>query len=851
MFLPSIAAFLVGLVLGAFLPYLPLLILSLAILASGASTILERVGRLTVRLGVLLCASLAAGVLYWTVFAWATAGSPLAEVAGPDPVLVVGQVVEPVRYAPDRAIVVLDVRGLRKAGQGEAAGGGQQARGRVRLTWREPDLTLKPGDSVSFTTRLRPPSGTVNPGGFDYGAYLRRQGVDAVAFLAGPGQIVRRPEDPASLRWGLWRTSEGWRAQIRRAAIATLQGPALGIYLGIIVGDSGYLTQTVRDAFMATGTVHILSISGSHLGLIAFLSFWIVKGACRLLPASWFLALTRRVTPTRLAAALTALPVSFYTLLAGAEVATVRSLIMILLFLLAVWLGREEQLVLTLAFAALIILLHDPRALFDISFQLSYCSVLALALVLRWRVRRDEAPAADSSGTSRMARWLRGYGWITGGVTLATAPLVAYHFNQVAWLGLVANLIVVPLAGFLLVPLGLGSAVWILLSGRESLAAGWLNQTCLDLLSQVVTWIARVPGAEWHVASPAIPAVAAFYVMLALALRTAGSQTIRGISTLGLTLLLGWWIWSPRPASDGDTVRVAFLDVGQGDACVLELPDGRVILIDGGAVHETLDMGRAVVAPYLWDRGIRSLDAVIGTHPQLDHVGGLAGVLRSFRVSRFWSNGVQRNEPFYRRLMEALRDRGVSERVAESGQEFLDEGPCRILALNPPPRSGGNLVVESGSALNNLSIVTRLDCGPHSFLFTADVEAEALARLLARRDSSRARVLKVPHHGARSSLDEQWIERSGAEVAIVSVGSRNPYGHPAPEVLTAYEKRGIRMYRTDRDGAVTVVARLSSSPFEVRRARELVPRPVPVNRSMWIAERENLRRFWEQWRGTI
>ncbi|GIW53976.1 MAG: hypothetical protein KatS3mg082_0380 [Nitrospiraceae bacterium] len=223
----------------------------------------------------------------------------------------------------------------------------------------------------------------------------------------------------------------------------------------MIVGEQGYLSPEARDTFMAAGVVHILSISGSHLGLISILCFWAVKRLCLVLPRHMVAcASPLRVTPTRLAAAVTVAPVTFYTALAGAEVATVRSLVMILVFLAAVWLGRDKQLLSALALAALLILCHDPRALFDISFQLSYLSVLAIALVL--------SPAPDSQpDTARPEfqpmKWLergRESVRITGAVTLVTLPLVAYYFNQVAWVGLIANLIVVPLAGLALVPSG-------------------------------------------------------------------------------------------------------------------------------------------------------------------------------------------------------------------------------------------------------------------------------------------------------------------------------------------------------------------------------------------------------------
>ena len=851
MLLSVTVAFLLGLMLGSYLPFLPSVILFTLTIAALFLTYLEHRGRLTTRHGLLVYISLLAGVLYWTAVAHLATNSRLLDRAGSDSITIMGTIVESVRHAPGRVVIVLSVSRLAEGRDAEPVDG------RLRLTWRKPDRTVEQGDWVELTARIRAPSGTVNPGGFDYAAYLERRRIDAVASVSGPGQLTVLHSATEWSWWTPWRVIDRWRERIRQAAVATLSGSAAGIYLGMIVGESGYLTPEVRDAFMATGTVHILSISGSHLGLIAFLSFFCIKGACRRLPTLWLLALSRRITPTRLAAMATIAPVTFYSLLAGAEVATVRSLVMILIFLLAVWLGNQQNLLLALASAALLILIHDPRALYDISFQLSYLSVLAIALVLRWRVSDDRnglpGPGARSWGA---LKWLREYVWITGGVTLATIPLVAYYFNQIAWLGLLANLVVVPLAGFLFVPLGLGSAIWLLLAGGDSLPAGPLNQAVLDLMSGAVGLVARIPGAEWHAASPAIPAMAGFFALLYAAGRSGSATVLRWSCASAALLILVWWSWSPRGLPDGETLRVTFLDVGQGDASVIELPDGRTVLIDGGATYDTLDMGRAVVGPYLWDRSIRRLDHVIGTHPQLDHVGGLAWVIRTFEVGRYWDNGIERDEPFYQRLRAAMQERDLAASIAEEGQMIMSSGPCRLRILNPPAMrhatadravglSAGGMT--SGSALNNMSVVTELNCGPHSFLFTADIEAAAQARLSHTGSSLGVRVLKVPHHGARSSLHTRWIRRVGADVAVISVGRHNPYGHPASDVLAAY--KGARLLRTDRHGAVWVTAKLSSPDMEIHTAQEHQPEPIHVGSSMLVSERRNLARLWNQWMG--
>ncbi|MGQ0812036.1 MAG: DNA internalization-related competence protein ComEC/Rec2 [Nitrospiraceae bacterium] len=840
--LPGLTAwFLTGLLLGSYLPLFPILTFAVAGLCAVLLTGLEKRRPHPVR-GPWFYMSLLAGILYWTLFLAATSRPALPDEAGRTPVQVVGTIVEPIQSSPDRMVMVLSEVQVNDVISGI---------GRIRVVWRSPDEVFRRGDRIQFTSRLRPPSGTVNPWGFDYAAYLERQGIDAVASVTGQHAVHLLRSGANRAGWVLWHRIDSWREHIRESAVKTLTQPALGVYLGMTTGERGYLTPEIRDDFMATGTVHILSISGSHLGLIAFLVFFFIRRGCLCLPAPALLRLSRRMTPSRMAAVLTTVPVTFYALLAGAEVATMRSLVMIMLFLVAVWLGHEKQLLSPLAFAALLIVLQDPRALFDISFQLSFLSVLAIALTFRWK-RQDEEDTSLQPPSSLITK---GIGWgidslrMTVVVSLATLPLVAYYFHQVAWMGLFANIIVVPIVGLVTVPIGLLSAVWLLLVGGDGLPAGPVNQQVLDLLIRVVRAFALVPKAEWHVATPAVPAVGIFFAMLYLATWPRTRKDLRFLAYLALSLLIGWWMWSPPDRLEDNTVRITFLDVGQGDASVIELPDGQTVLIDGGAAYDRFDMGRGVVAPYLWNRGIRRLDHVIGTHPQLDHVGGLAWIVEHFPVGRYWGNGQTRDEPFFHRLQQALAKQSLVEDIAVRRHESIISGPCRMTSVNPmiEAQSAGEIGRRtSGSHINNHSVVTRLDCGVVAVLFTGDVEREALARLVQSKDDP-AQVVKVPHHGARSSLYLPWIEQTRPGIAVISAGRHNSYGHPAPLVLDAYQSLGIRLLRTDRDGAVWITASLSTSDFLIHTAKEWKLLPVPRSAAMWSGEMANLTRLWQQW----
>jgi competence protein ComEC len=829
-------AFISGLALGSLVPYYPLsILLVLCVLAVGLCLVkAENWSTLaaTASFGCMLC-----GIVYW--FSTVEGGTERSfQELQPDQFQsCTGRVIAPVQYSAGRMVTVVRC-GAESTGQPFI----------VRLTWREPDRRLYQGDRIAVRARFRAPSGSLNPGGFDYASYLDRQGIDAVATVNGLEALEVLESGRDSLRWNIWNQFDRWRDAIRLSALQSLQQPALGLFLGVVIGERGYLDPDIRDQFMITGTVHLLSISGSHLGLVAMLAFSAIKHAFLWLPATWLLRVSRRITPTRLAAAATVWPATAYACLAGAELATVRSLVMVLVALLAKWLGCEQRMFHALAAAALAIVLHDPQAIYDISFQLSFLSVCAVA----WRLSRstgpDEEIVPSPSGLSRVWVWGREALSMSALVTVTTVPLVAFYFNQVSWLGLLANLIAVPLMGAVLVPMGLLAAVGQGLGEGGGLPFSEAIQWSMTGFVSALRGIAQIPGGEWHLASPSFPTVLAFYGCLGIYWVGSTQRRTAWITSVVFFLLLCWWAWSPRLSLDGDRFRITFLDVSQGDSAVLELPGGEVIVIDGGASYDRFDMGRGVVAPYLWNRGIRTIDYVIATHPQLDHVGGLAYILRHFTVRHFWGTGDVRAEPFYLRLQEALHDRGLSEHIARRRQDVLTLGKCRLEVLNPPEgldRLRGSRRQE-GHALNNRSIVTELTCGDHRILFTADVEADALIRM-SREAPAHVDVVKVPHHGAGSSLEREWLERVSPRYAVISVGRHNAYGHPASAVLQAYADRGISMYRTDHDGGIWLTGRCSAPGLRIYRTSEQQAQRVPFPACLWACERSNWERLVNRW----
>jgi competence protein ComEC len=844
---PLTVAFVAGLLVGSQIPYFPLSASFLLLLAALSSFILEKLNWCSIVRAMWLYGALLLGVVYWAVAVNLTAHDPMVEGQSDAAIEVTGRIVAPVQLAPDRLVMIV------KTDEPIDESGASR---HLRLTWRTAERVFFQGDRVSFRAKMRRPIGSLNPGGFDYAAYIERQGIDATATVTGAEAVQFLESGRAHAWWAIWNQFDRWRSSIRLAAVQTLPQPLLGLYLGIIIGDRGYLDPDLRDQFMATGTVHLLSISGSHLGLVALLIFAVVRGVTLWLPANWLLALSRRITPTRLAAVSTFLPVAGYACLAGAELATMRSLLMMTVGLSAIWLGQERRLFHALSAAAVGILLHDPQAVFDISFQLSFLSVIAIAGWLSWPAAAEGEELPDEPSVLRTCiRWGRDSVVMSGVVTVVTLPLVAYYFNQLPWLGLLTNVVAVPVMGIVLVPIGLAAGVWQILVGETMLPLASLNQWFLEYFVAAIRLVSLLPGGEWHVAAPSLFAMLLFYGCVVLLWYRVGRPAFRLAAGAGILLVLLWWAWSPRMFLDGDHFRVTFLDVGQGDSTVVELPDGQVMLIDGGATYERFDMGRGVVAPFLWNRGIHAIDQVIGTHPQLDHVGGLAWVIRHFRVRSYWGSGETREELFYRRLQNSLAVQGLQEQVAREGQEILSSGSCRMVVLNPPEDEQFNVALQnrnvSGHMLNNRSVVTRLTCGTHRMLFAADVEQDGLSRMARAASHGPIEVLKVPHHGAVSSLNRDWLASVHPQHAVFSAGRHNPYRHPATAVLDAYQSEGSTVLRTDLDGGVWFTGAVSDPTLHVHRTRELLPQPTNSSSCLWACEQANWVRAWKRWRDSL
>jgi competence protein ComEC len=707
---------------------------------------------------------------------------------------------------PDRQVCVLAPR------HRKTAHGWQPIAGRVRTTILSPRQLVRYGDEIVVEGQWSRVPAPGNPGQYDWRASLARQRVHGLLRVRPfDGVVVLRRGQGNPILAAVFRLRQRWERLIREA----FDPAEAGLLLSLLLGQRTALDEELKEAFVETGTVHLLVISGFNVGLVALL----LDGLLRLLGPPW-----------RLRLLLCAAGLGGYCLLTGLAPPVTRATLMAWVVLGASALDRVLSWMNVLAAAALAILWVNPSQLFDPGFQLSFGAVLSLLLFTpRWQ------PRLEARLSWAHPAWLRRYAALSMAATSAVwaglFPVLAWYFHLVSPVSMIANLLIAPpLSGLVWAGNGLLllSAVW---EGALRWGGGVLT-LLLEATIRCVEWCHRLPAGCWVTGRPSPAFLAGYYGLLAL------SVSHHRWRVRPQRLLLCWaaafavWAWSlvlgGFLASRWLTVDV--LDVGHGDGIVVRTPAGRVLVVDAG----TQEAGRHRVLPFLRQAGISTVDALVLTHTDEDHLGGAIPLLGELRVRRLLTNGAGDDTMSARRVTALARERGVPTTAVAGGMRVEGDPDVAIEILHPPR----GLVPGAAPASNDNSVVLRVAKGAVSILLTGDIEEAGLPWLLAHGRALRSNVLKVPHHGSRlGEAGPRFFRAVAPSIAVLSVGRAHHL--PSPQTVRDLEAAGAAIYSTRTHGAIRL--RTDGRLLEVRTFRRLrgggretwgagkltIPRPSP------------------------
>jgi len=667
---------------------------------------------------------------------------------------------------------------------------------------KEEECSLRVGDYLRLSCKLYPPHGFHNPGGFSYERHLAFERIYTIGFLSKEKDLVKLGEgfkNPFHLQM------ESWRDHIRQFLEREANPLSSGIAKALVLGEQGDIPEEVKEHFISTGIAHLLAISGDHLGIVALLSFslliWIMK-------RSEFLLLT--IDVKKWAAALTLPCLLLYTFIAGGGISVIRATIMVITFFLSVLFNRERNLLHTLALAAFLILIFSPPSLFDVSFQLSFLAVLSILYLvphILQGLKQEGIPLLPkTSWKENILKYIMLSLLVTGVAILGTAPFVALHFNRFSPIGFFTNLLFIPWVGFLMVPLSLVASLFSFFFYPFATLLIHINDWIALILIKVVAFFASIPYASLFLSTPTVFEIILYYLLLFSAVHLRKRKWIRYIFVgLCLVFALDLAFWNFKDLFQKD-LQFTFIDVGHGDSILVEFPGGKRMLIDGGGLYEDrFDIGKNVIAPFLWKKKIRRIDTLVLTHPDPDHLKGLIFIASQFSIGRFWDNGYQAESEPYFQLKKILVERKIKTQSLD--EETLPQmiSGVEISVLNPSTWKATQRKAQNLRDLNNSSLVMKLRFKNVSVLLVGDIGKEAEGRVLRKGYPIRADILKIPHHGSSSSSSPLFLERVKPTYAILSVGERNIGRLPHPEVMKRYLQLGSRILRTDKHGAITVM----------------------------------------------
>lgn len=711
-------------------------------------------------------------------------------------VILTGHLKQMVSYNGKMSQAVIELRSIRRQGTKFH----QPANGLVRLSlkgrWPK---KITPGDRIVVRAEIKRPRSFHTPGIFDYARFLAQKDIWVTGYIRSPLFIKELANDP-SFSGKYKYLPEKLRTHIGNYLDQNLAPPFASIYRALILGDRSNVPPAILELFKATGTFHILAISGIHMAVIATLLYLIFYW---LLSRSEYLLLHFSVR--KIVACLSIPILSGYALLAGMNSPVTRAVIMSIIVLLALCTDRKKSPAPLVATAAFIILVFDPQQLFSVSFQLSFTAVSGILFILpilqKHIFKEQEPEQKQTRGIDKLYKYILSALLVSVTATLVTAPITLSTFNRISTIGPLANLIIEPLI-----------CLWCLPAGIIALPLLWLSPETANIFLHFGSYgistalyasqlLAKLPFASVYLATPPLHYVLLYYFTLFLCVRHFMLKPKKTTALLLAPLLIAiaLFVNNYRTSPNRQIARVTYIDVGQGSATLLESGDHTILIDGGGSSFSSRNVGETVIAPFLWNKGITTVKTIIITHPDADHYNGLEYIVKHFSPAIVWVRDLRGHDRKYRKFISDTREKGIEIKVPGIGDILLETE----LTLQCLANLKGKAFKNTRSGLSaNTGLIIKGCFGEYCFLFPGDINISMEQFLLAQYLSLEADTLLSAHHGSKTSNSEEFLATVSPRYTVVSAGTSTKGHFPHQSFLDTCKALNIETFITAKDGSI-------------------------------------------------
>ena len=670
----------------------------------------------------------------------------------------------------------------------------QQVTGRIQLSiYGLSDRSPRYGDLIQFKASIKSIGNFQNPGGFDYKRFLKLKEIYGSTWVGAHKIKILNSDDQIDIVSKLIRQIEKLRIKFFHYILNQTDYARSGkIMASLITGKKEIIPSAIRDLFSKAGISHLLAISGLHLSIVSLLFF---SGFYRFF--SLFHPLLISGKSKKIAGVLTIAPLLLYGIFTGFSPSCQRAMIMITILIFSFIREKEKDIISSLCLAGILILILDSAALFSISFQLSFSAVVFI--VYGAGLLKQYLPFIMGKKI-----WLKAcvMVFITLFAGLGTSPLTAHYFNIVSIIAPISNFIAIPLLGFIVLPLGL---VCLVSFSWFPAFAGFIVFVCSKLISYLIIFsqfVISLPFAWSRTITLQWIEIAAIYsVFIAIFLFLKGYKKVFTLlSIVSVSVIIFHLINLNYSQNHENKLQITIIDVGQGSSTLIQTPKGVNIVVDGGGFSDisSFDTGRYIIAPFLWKKRIKTIDYVILTHPESDHLNGLIFILDNFNVKTLIKNNDTRDTITYETMMQICKKHDIRIYNPLDHGKNMDLGFIRLKFFD-------SLKEVFSYNFNNNSLVFKLIYNDFSILFPGDI-LELREKNLSKKNhiDLSSDIMLAPHHGSFSSSSKVFLEKVHPSSVIISCGRHNRYGFPSQKVLKRYKTMGIDIFRTDKHGALFV-----------------------------------------------